>query len=446
MVDFLIEPGKGLRGEITLPGDKSISHRAIMCASLASGTSEIKGFLDSEDCLATLRNFQEMGIDIEKKGDLVIVKGKGLHGLSEPKKILDMGNSGTSMRLTAGILVGQKFNSILSGDKSLLKRPMKRITEPLSLMGCSIKSKKDGTPPLQIFEVDQISSIKYKLPIASAQVKSCIMFAALYGYESTVIEESELTRDHTERIFKKFGIPVKMNHSKSGKTIIVKPTLNMNPCKLEICSDFSSAAFFILAAIICPNSFLTIKNVGINETRTGFLYALKKMGGNIKIKNLKEDYEPSADIVVKSSKLRGIDLDSNLVSNIIDELPSLFIAASLAKGITRIKGAEELRYKESDRLTSMANALESFGVSFDLSQDGINIRGLNQSLIHTGNKGPFKEAEIDSFDDHRVAMASAIGALRSKGPCIVKNCDNVATSFPSFLDTTERLGISIKKN
>ena len=444
-MDFLIEPGGNLQGEIILPGDKSISHRAIMCASLASGTSLIKGFLESEDCLATMRSFQDMGIDITRKGNLLKVEGKGLYGLKNPQKSLDVGNSGTSMRLTAGILAGQDFDSVLTGDQSILKRPMKRITEPLNMMGFSVTSQKDGTPPLEIFKVNKATSINYEVPVASAQVKSCLMFAALYAKGTSTIHENSQTRDHTERMFKKFGIPIDVIQSKIIKTISITPPKEIKPCKIEICSDFSSAAFFILAAIITPNSHLVIKNVGINNTRIGFLIALREMGGYVDIQNMSGGYEPTADIEIKSSKLKGINLEPKLVSNIIDELPVLFIAAALAEGKTKIKGVEELRMKESDRLESMARSLELFGVPFTLSDDAIEIIGLNQPIFDHSCVKPFKDAEIDSFGDHRVAMACAIGALRSKGSCRIRNCANVATSFPSFLEISNQLGLSITK-
>lgn len=443
-MDFLVEPTNSLKGEIELPGDKSISHRAIICASIAYGTSRIKGFLESEDCLSTMKAFQEMGVKITRQGSSLVIEGKGLNGLKKPKKPLNMGNSGTSMRLIAGVLASQGFDSVLTGDKSLNRRPMKRITDPLNKFGCSIETKKDGTPPLKIFGVDQVSTINYEIPIASAQVKSCLMFAALYANGTSSIQERNQTRDHTERMFKKFGIPINVLQTDLISTISINPPKQLSPCNIEICSDFSSASFFILAALILPNSHLVIKNVGINKTRIGFLKAIREMGGYIDIKNLKDKFEPTADIVVKTSKLKGISLDPESVSNVIDELPVLFIAAALAKGTTSIRGAEELRYKESDRLESMANSLDSFGVNFDLHHDGIDIVGLNQSSSASISYLPFNKAEIDSSGDHRIAMASAIGALRSQGPCKIRNCENVATSFPAFLDFSSQLGLSIK--
>ena len=442
-MDLIVEPGMSVKGRIELPGDKSISHRSIMCASLASGTSIIKGFPEGEDCLRTLKAFQDLGIKIKKRKGLISVEGRGLYGLEQPENSLNLGNSGTSMRLLAGILAGQHFNSILIGDKSLSKRPMRRITDPLKEMGFSIQSHKGDTPPLMIKKVEESLPIDYELPIASAQVKSCLLFASLYTKGKSIIRERNQTRDHTERMFKKFGIPIKVEYSNLKKSIHVSPPKEIRPCEIDICGDFSSAAFFILATLISPDSNVVFKNVGVNETRVGFVDALKKMGANINIKNLSSDYEPSADIEVKTSKLKGINLDKSLVSNVIDELPAFFIAAALAEGVTKIQGAEELRYKESDRLDSMAKCLNSFGVPLKISRDGIEIVGLNQSIEEKA-VNPFKVAEIDSYGDHRVAMASAIGALRAKGECRIKNCANIATSFPNFLDISNNLGLTIK--
>ena len=441
-MDLIVEPGRALKGEIQVPGDKSISHRAIMCASLASGVSTISGFLESEDCLATLKAFQSLGINIDRNRSLIKVQGKGLYGLKKPDKSLDLGNSGTSMRLITGILAGQKFNSVLSGDESLLKRPMERITNPLNSMGYSIKAQEDGTPPLEIFNVQKVSSINYELPIASAQVKSCLMFASLFVEGESVIKENFRTRDHTERMFLKFAIPIHISKLESAKLISITPPKDIKPCDINVCGDFSSASFFILAALISPNSHVLIRNVGINSTRTGFLVALREMGANITIKNPKNSFEPVADIEVKTSKLKGVTLDPKLVPNIIDELPSLFIASALAEGTTKIRGAKELRYKESDRLESMAQSLDKFGVTSKLVEDGIDIKGLDQSDL---DKNPFDSGEIDSFGDHRVAMASIMGALRSKGTCKIKNCENISTSFPGFIELSNQLGLDVKK-
>ncbi len=439
-MDLITEPYSPVRGEISVPGDKSISHRAVMCASLATGTSKIKGFLESEDCLATIEAFKCLGVKIEKENDVLEITGNGITGLQEYGRPIDLKNSGTSMRLLSGILAGQNFSSILIGDESLNLRPMQRITTPLNQMGFSIMASDKGTPPLKIYPVEEARAIEYVLPVASAQVKSCLMFASLFAEDETKLTESFITRDHTERMFKKFGISLDIKQSNSKKTILVKPPTKLDPCNIEISGDFSSAAFFILAALISPNSDLLIKSVGINPTRTALLLALKKMGANISIENQSDVYEPCADIRIKYSRLKGIQLNPAIVPNLIDELPVLFIAAAIAKGKTKIRGAEELRNKESDRLEAMAKSLTSFGVKFKLFKDGIDIEGFGQENIN-----PFKSAEIDSYGDHRIAMASIIGSLRSNGPCRIKNCTNISTSFPGFIELSNELGMGIKK-
>ena len=440
-MDLFTEPGRPLEGEIKVPGDKSISHRAIKCASLASGISTIKGFLESDDCIATLKAFQSLGIGINRDGGTLKVEGKGLYGLTESENPIDLANSGTSLRLAAGILAGQRFNSILTGDESLKKRPMERITTPLNKMGFSVQASQNHTPPLIINSVSKASAIDYELPVASAQVKSCLMFASLFVQGETTLRENLITRDHTERMFKKFKIELDIKQQGSKKIITIIPPKKLEPCDIEVIGDFSSAAFFILAALITPNSHILIKDVGVNNTRTALLTAFKKMGAKIEVKNISDLYEPKGDIEVKYSKLVGIDLNPLLVPNLIDEMPVLFIAAALAEGTTRIRGAEELRFKESDRLKSMSRTLNLFGVKYKLLEDGIDIEGVNQSKASF----PFNSAEIDSFGDHRIAMASIIGALRSKDPCKIKNCANISTSFPGFIDLSNKIGITLKR-
>ena len=435
-MQFKIKNGKGLKGEITVPGDKSISHRAIMLASLAEGKSEISGFLEGEDCLATIQVFKKMGVNISRQKEKLIVEGKGLKGLKDPSSPLDFKNSGTSVRLCSGVLVAQEFSSNLIGDISLSSRPMKRITEPLGLMGANISSTEEGTLPLRIEPVDSLKQIQYSLPVASAQVKSCLLFAGLYSQGITEIEEKVTTRDHTERMFQQLGIPIDVSHSKSSKLIKIDKVECINPSNINICGDFSSASFFILAALITPNSELLLRNVGVNPTRIGFLHALRHMGANIELQNEIDSFEPTADIIVKTSSLKGITLNTNLVANMIDEMPAFFIAASLAEGTTKVKEAKELRTKESDRLQAMSEVLESFGVKFQLEDDGITIYGL-------GENSTFKAAEINSHGDHRIAMASSIGSLRSEEESIVLDCLNVNTSFPNFIDLCKEVGISI---
>ena len=435
---FTIQKGNGLKGEISVPGDKSISHRAIMLASLANGNSEISGFLEGEDCLATIEVFKKMGVNISKNEEKFVVEGRGLHGLASPSSPLDFRNSGTSVRLCSGVLAAQQFSSILLGDSSLSSRPMTRITEPLELMGANTISTEEGTLPIRIEPVESLKSIKYSLPVASAQVKSCILFAGLYSKGITEIEEKVTTRDHTERMFNQFGIPIDISESKAAKIIQMSRVEVINPSNIYICGDFSSASFFILAALITPNSELLLKNVGVNPTRIGFLHALKHMGANIELQNEIDSFEPTADILVKTSNLKGITLNTNLVANMIDEMPAFFIAASLAEGTTKVKDAKELRTKESDRLQSMSEVLDSFGVKFQLKDDGIIINGL-------GKEGTFKASEINSFGDHRIAMASSIGSLRADGESTIIDCLNVNTSFPNFVDVCKQVGIDIKQ-
>ena len=434
-MDFLIKSGQNLKGEITVPGDKSISHRSIILSSLAEGTSKITGLLEGEDCLATIEVFRNMGINIVNERGIYSIEGKGLRGLEDPKKPLDFGNSGTSIRLCTGILSAQSFKSILIGDSSLSSRPMQRIVEPLTAMGANITSN-NGTLPLDVFPTDSLKSINYSLPVASAQVKSCIMLSALYAEGETMIEESAVTRDHTENMFKQFGIPLGIESSEGKKRINLSNIDYINPTDINICGDFSSASFFILAALICPKSELLIKNVGINKTRIGLLHALRHMGANIQLLNQTENIEPTADILVKSSNLKGIILNTNLVANMIDEMPIFFIAAALSDGITIVKDANELRTKESDRLQAMADALSSFGIEHDLEEDGIKIYGL-------GSKGTLNSTNINSYGDHRIAMTSAIASLRSDNEVRVLDCLNVNTSFPNFIDTCKEIGIEI---
>jgi 3-phosphoshikimate 1-carboxyvinyltransferase len=406
-MQFKIQKGNGLKGEITVPGDKSMSHRAIILASLADGKSEISGFLEGEDCLATIEVFKKMGVNISRREGIFIVEGKGLKGLKDPSGPLDFGNSGTSVRLCSGVLAAQEFSSTLIGDSSLSSRPMTRITEPLGLMGANTLSTEEGTLPIKIEPADSLKSIKYSLPVPSAQVKSCLLFAGLYSEGITEIEEKVTTRDHTERMFKQFGIPIDVSQSKGSKLIRLNKVEGINPTNIDICGDFSSASFFILAALITPNSELVLKNVGVNPTRIGFLHVLRHMGANIELQKKIDSFEPTADILVRTSSLKGITLNKNLVANMIDEMPAFFVAASLAEGTTKVKDAKELRTKESDRLQVMSEALDSFGVKFRLEDDGITINGL-------GKTGTFNAVEIDSHGDHRILLFPTLLMLVKK--------------------------------
>ena len=426
-----LSKSKNLKGHVTIPGDKSISHRSIILSSLAEGTSEISGFLKGEDCLATLNSFKKMGVKIEEQDEKISVHGVGLHGLKKPTENLYLGNSGTSMRLLAGLLSGQKFSTILTGDSSLSSRPMKRILEPLKEMGASITASAN-TAPLYIKPSNKLNGISYELPIASAQVKSCILLAGLYADSNTQVIESYLTRDHTEKMFKKFGIEIDESYKDSKKIIKISPPRKLNPSTLNIPGDFSSASFFIVAGLIIPNSEITLKNVGINSSRTALIKVLIQMGANIKIKNIKDDYEKTADIEIKTSNLKAIVLDEELIPNLIDELPILFIAASFARGKTIIRGVEELRTKESDRLEAMSNSLRVIGVESKSYSDGIDI---------TGKSSLKSSVTIDSFGDHRIAMASSIACSMLEGENIIKNVENIQTSFPNFIETCGSLGI-----
>ena len=438
-MNFKVKKGKGVRGEITIPGDKSISHRSIMCASLAEGKSKIYGFLEGEDCLATMHAFQDMGIIFEKNVDEIIVHGSGLYGLKEPKKEINLGNSGTSIRLMSGILSGQKFSSTLIGDESLSSRPMSRIIEPLSLMGANIKSQNSGRPPLEISKSDILNSINYDLPIASAQVKSCILFASLYCDGKTIVTEREKTRNHTEIMFKQFGVPLTIRDTDEGRDIEMFSPSNLKSSEIDIPGDFSSAAFFILAALIIPNSNLTIKNVGINKTRTALLNAFQEMGAEIDIINKTGEFEPRADLKVKFSKLKGISLNTKLVPNLIDELPAFFVAAAMSSGSTAVRNAEELRHKESDRLEAMGEVLRLLRVDFNMHQDGMDINGFDYNNALSSYAG----GKIESFGDHRIAMSSAIACSLFDKESLILNTDNVNTSFPTFLKIADQVGLDI---
>ena len=380
-----------------------------------------------------------MGIDISSNKGIYSVIGNGLQGLKEPNEALDFGNSGTSIRLCAGLLSSQNFSSLLTGDKSLSTRPMRRVVDPLNAMGADLAATDEGTLPIKVSPVKSLHAIEYSLPVASAQVKSCLMLAGLFAEGETKITEKTITRDHTERMFMEYGLPIEIKPSGQSRTICVNKASRIYPQDIKVPGDFSSASFFILAALICPDSSIKIKNVGINETRIGFLHALRHMGANIELINVKNTSEATADILVKTSSLKGISLNTALVANMIDEMPAFFVAAALAEGITIVKDAKELRTKESDRLQAMADSLNAFGIKNELSKDGIIIHG-------KGSQGTLNSAEIDSYGDHRIAMASAIGSLRSEGVVKILDCVNVNTSFPNFIDVCREVGIDISNH
>lgn len=427
---FKVQPGGSLRGDIRVPGDKSISHRSIMLGSLAEGTTHIQGFLEGDDALATLRAFRAMGVQIEGPDEgKVTVHGVGMNGLQPPDAPLDLGNSGTSMRLLSGLLAGQGFEVTLIGDDSLSRRPMKRVTEPLARMGAEINTTPKGTAPLVIRPVDGLRGIEYDMPVASAQVKSCLLLAGLYANGETWVNEPAPTRDHTERMLRGFGYPVFEEGSRRG----VRGGGQLRACDIDVPSDISSAAFFLVGASIAEGSDLTLRHVGMNPTRDGVITILRLMGADIEISNEQEvGGEPVADLRVRSARLKGVRIPEEQVPLAIDEFPALFVAAACAEGETVLTGAEELRVKESDRIQVMADGLQVLGVQADPTPDGIVIQG-----------GPIAGGQVDSHGDHRIAMAFAMAALRSTGTILIDDCANVNTSFPRFVDLAASTGLQI---
>ncbi len=429
-LDYRIAPGGTLRGDVRVPGDKSISHRAIMLGSLAEGVTEISGFLEGEDSLATLQAFRDLGVVIEGPDrGRVRVHGVGLHGLKPPAGPLYLGNSGTSMRLLAGLLAGQQFAVTLTGDESLSRRPMARVATPLRLMGARIDTGANGVPPLVIQGGAALQGIDYALPMASAQVKSCLLLAGLYAAGDTRITEPAPTRDHTERMLTGFGYAVR----RDGVSATLRGGGKLKACPIDVPADISSAAFLMVGACIAPGSDVILRHVGVNPTRTGIINILRAMGADIELSNARSvGGEPVADIRVRAAALRGIAIPPAQVPLAIDEFPAIFIAAACATGITVLTGAEELRVKESDRIQAMADGLQVLGIQAEPRPDGI--------LIEGGNLGG---GEVDSRGDHRIAMSFAIAALRASAPIRVRNCQNVATSFPGFAALVAGLGLAL---
>jgi 3-phosphoshikimate 1-carboxyvinyltransferase len=430
-ITFKVQPGGLLQGQARVPGDKSMSHRSIMLGSLADGVTHVKGFLEAEDALATLQAFRDMGVEIEGPVDgCLTIHGVGKHGLKAPKNDLYLGNSGTSMRLLSGLLAGQSFDSVLTGDKSLSGRPMKRVTEPLALMGADIKATEKGTAPLYITgKAGQLHGIDYAMPMASAQVKSCLLLAGMYAGGETSVTEPAPTRDHTERMLSGFSYPVKQQGSK----VTITADGKLAAADIDVPSDISSAAFFLVGASIAPGSDLLLKHVGINPTRTGVIDILRLMGANIEVLNERiVGGEPVADLHVVYSPLTGIDIPEALVPLAIDEFPVLFVAAACAKGQTRLSGAEELRVKESDRIQVMADGLKILGVDAQPTEDGMVIQG-----------GSIGGGVVTSHGDHRIAMAFSIAGLRADAAITILDCANVNTSFPEFKDLVHRLGLAL---
>ena len=438
-VIFNVEPGGALSGQIRVPGDKSISHRSIMFGSLAVGTTEITGFLEGEDSLATLQAFKDMGVHIEGPNNgKVCIKGVGMHGLKTPSGPLNLGNSGTSMRLLAGLLTGQSFNTVLTGDASLSGRPMRRITEPLSDMGAVIGTTENGTAPLSICGDQAIRGIDYTMSVASAQVKSCLLLAGLYAQGRTCVTEPAPTRDHTERMLAGFGYPVeRISHDKNSSTACVDGGGKLIATNVEVPADISSAAFFMVGASIAAGSDIVLQHVGINPTRLGVVNILQLMGADLTVNNEREvGGEPVADIRVRSAQLKGIRIPEDQVALAIDEFPALFIAAACAEGETVLTGARELRVKESDRIQAMADGLQILGVDAKTTEDGMIIQG-------KGEKGLVGSGCVESHGDHRIAMSFAMAALRASGPVSIGNCANVDTSFPRFAELARNAGLSV---
>jgi 3-phosphoshikimate 1-carboxyvinyltransferase len=430
MANFIASPGDFLRGSIKVPGDKSISHRSIMLGSIANGVTNVSDFLEGEDSLATLNAFKDMGVKIEREGSNVVINGVGMNGLRPSLKPLNLGNSGTSIRLMTGLLSAQNFDSTLCGDESLSKRPMARIIDPLSEMGAIIKSS-DSMPPLSISGKQKLSALKYTLPVASAQIKSCLLLAGLYADGETCITENATTRDHTERMLKGFGYKVT---SSSGQVSLTGGG-QLQGCDIKVPSDISSAAFFIVAASIANNADITLEAVNINPTRTGVIEILKLMRANIELNNQREKAgELVADIRVQSSSLKGITIPKELVPLAIDEFPAIFIAASCAHGETLLTGARELRVKESDRIQVMSDGLSSLGIENEVLEDGIRIKG-----------GEFQKQTsiIKSHHDHRISMAFAVASVRSNFEIDIEGVDNVKTSFPNFVELANQVGMNL---
>jgi 3-phosphoshikimate 1-carboxyvinyltransferase len=431
---YRVEPSVSVAGELTVPGDKSISHRALMLGGIAEGETEITGFLAGEDCLATLRALQALGVRIERpEAQRVLVSGRGMEGLTAAAAPLDMGNAGTAMRLFMGLLAPQVFDSTLIGDESLMRRPMERVAVPLRLMGADITTQ-EGRPPVRIHGTPKLRALDYALPVASAQVKSAVLLAGLRAFGRTRVTEPAPSRDHTERMLSAFGVEV----LREGATVAVEGGQRLTGRSVAVPADFSSAAFFMVAGCLAAERGLLLRNVGVNPTRTGLLEMLRLMGADIRVHALRQEAdaggEPIADIEVRKSRLKGIRVPESLVPLAIDEFPVFFIAAAVAEGETLVRGAMELRVKESDRLAAMAQGLSVLGVENQLLDDGLWLRG--GSALGGGT--------IESRGDHRIAMAFAVAGLVARSPIEIRDVANVATSFPGFLQIARAAGLQIE--
>jgi len=423
---MIIHPGGPLRGTLTVPGDKSISHRAVMLGALADGITHITGFLPGDDCLATIDCFRKMGVPIELHGDCVTIDGVGLHGLSAPETTLYTGNSGTTTRLLCGILAGQSFSARLDGDDSIRRRPMGRIINPLREMGAVIEGKKDNFCPLHIHP-SELCGMEYHLPVASAQLKSAILLAGLYAEGQTVVIEPAPSRDHTERMFRALGVEVETK----GNVITLEPPEVLNAVDIDVPADISSAAFFLAASAIVPDSQLTITHVGINPTRTGILDVLREMGASIQQSNICHNAEPSCDLTIQQNALHGVEIGGAIIPRLIDELPILAVVAAFAEGETVIRDAQELKVKESNRIAAMTTELARAGVDVEETEDGMIIRGGSGKRPHG--------APFQTYNDHRIAMSLAVLALAAEGDSQIINPEVVSISYPGFFDTLDQL-------
>lgn len=422
----------GLQGELSIPGDKSISHRAVMFGALAKGTTHISNFLSGADCLATIDCFRKMGVKIEQNGTDVTVHGNGLHGLKQPEDMLDVGNSGTTTRLISGILAGQDFEVTLSGDESLNKRPMKRIMTPLKKMGADIESLNGNDCAPLLIRGAKLKGIHYDSPVASAQVKSCALLAGLYADGKTSVTEPALSRNHTELMLRSFGVTV----VSEGTTATVMPPQEMYASDIVVPGDISSATFFIVAGLITPNSCIRLKNVGINPTRDGVLRVCKNMGADVVLENIIDNGgEPTADIVVKTSKLKGTVIEGEVIPTLIDEIPVIALLAAFAEGETVIKDAAELKVKESDRIALTVDNLVKMGVDATATEDGMIIRGGN----------PLHGASIHCKYDHRIAMTFSIAGINAEGETVIEDAECVDVSYPTFYEQLESLHIQQNK-
>ncbi|HTQ36762.1 MAG TPA: 3-phosphoshikimate 1-carboxyvinyltransferase [Steroidobacteraceae bacterium] len=430
MKSYLVQPVASVAGSVRVPGDKSVSHRSVMLGGIAAGRTEVTGFLASADCLATLEACRAMGVTVKRHAETALtVHGRGLHGLTAPAHVLDMGNAGTAIRLSMGLLAGQRFESVLTGDASLRSRPMERVAKPLRQMGADILTT-DGKPPVTVRPAKQLTGIDYLLPMASAQVKSAILLAGLYAEGQTTVTEPAPTRDHTERMLRGFGVHVET----TGRRVRLTGGQPLHGTRVEVPGDISSAAFFLVAGALAGVQGLVVENVGVNPTRTGVLDILRLMGADFTVHpRAAVGAEPVADIELHAAALRGIAVPEEYVPLAIDELPVLFIAAAGATGETVFSGAAELRVKESDRLAVMAEGLNRTGVPNELAPDGIRIQG-GQRL---------RGAQIDSHGDHRIAMAFTIASLLADAPLLIRDVENVGTSFPGFVETARGCGLDV---